>query len=229
MIAVACRSVQPVKGAPVNKTAEYMTFQDSKFDYIRHGAEPPALSGIASAFIGFWRRESRRAGKLLPSKADFTIQRLKPFLPAYYLAEWTGGDLINRLIGSELDRQLGETLTGHRFLSRYSGTQRAYFEALWPILLSQPCGIVTVRTRFRGDGSGQRIEGVALPLANSSGEPNYICGVGTVENIFEARSAKGVATAVIDYVRCIDVGAGLPENLPDPALFNQSAEGVWPA
>lgn len=203
-----------------------MTFQDSKFDYVRCGVEPPALSGIASAFIGFWRRESRRAGKLLPSKADFTIQRLKPFLPAYYLAEWTGSDLINRLIGSELDRQLGETLTGHNFLSRYSGAQRAYFEALWPMLLNQPCGIVSSRTRFRGDGSGQRIEGVALPLASTSGEPKYICGVGTVENIFEARTATGVASVIIDFVRSLDVGAGLPDNLPDPALFNQFAAEV---
>lgn len=203
-----------------------MTFQNSKFDYIRRGVEPPALSGIVSSFVGFWRRESRRGGKLLPSKADFTIQRLKPFLPAYFVAEWTGSELINRLIGSELDRQMGESLTGHCFLSRYSGEQRAYFEALWPMLLNHPFGIMSVRTRFRGDGSGQRIEGVSLPLADASGEPRYICGVGSVENVFEAHTATAAPTVMIDFVRCLDVGAGLPENLPDPELFNRSAKSV---
>lgn len=219
-----CRGM-PALGAPGDDTAGFMTVQRREFDYIRSGVVPPAPDGTVSAFVGFWRQEAARAGQPMPRKSDFTIKRLKPFLATYYVAEWTGDDLVNRLVGSELDRQLGETLTGCSFLARYSGDQRSYFETFWPLVLQQPCGVISARTRHRGDGNAQRIEGVALPLADASGTPRFLCGVGAVSNLFEARAATGIASVTIDYVRFLDLGAGTPADPPDPAVFNQSVVG----
>jgi len=220
-----CSRGMPALGAPGDDTAGFMTVQQRDFDYIRSGVVPPVQDGTVSAFVDFWRQEAARAGLPIPRKPDFTIQRLKPFLATYYVAEWTGDDLVNRLVGSELDRQLGETLTGCSFLARYSGAQRTYFETFWPLVLRQPCGVISARTRHRGDGNAQQIEGVALPLADASGVPRFLCGVGTVSNIFEARAANGIASVTIDYVRFLDLGAGIPDDPPDPALFNQAVSG----
>jgi|GEM_PF-1029395 len=178
------------------------------------------------AFITLWRQLAREQGpEGVPRKQAFTMQRLKPFLPHYFLAEWTGDDLQNRLVGSALDDQMGQRLTGESFLASYEGTQREYFKAFWAQLVDMPCGVTTRRTVHMGDDTTLRLSGVSLPLADQTGQVRYLCGVGDVARDFHhGAPAMSGRQVYIDHVQYLDVGFGLPDEVPDPSAFNAATD-----
>lgn len=185
-----------------------------------------APSRQVDAFITLWRQLAREQGpRSVPRKQAFTMQRLKPFLPHYFLAEWTGDDLQNRLVGSALDDQMGRRLTGESFLASYEGLQRDYFRAFWAQLVGLPCGVTTRRTVHMGGEATLRLSGVSLPLADKDGRVRYLCGVGDIARDFHhGAPASSSRQVYIDHVQYLDLGFGLPSEVPDPAAFNAATD-----
>ncbi len=190
------------------------------------GALGVAPSRQVDAFITLWRQLAREQGvKCVPRKQAFTMQRLKPFLPNYFLAEWTGDDLQNRLVGSALDDQMGRRMTGESFLASYEGLQHDYFKAFWAQLVEMPCGVTTRRTVHTGGETTLRLSGVSLPVADQTGQVRYLCGVGDIARDFHhgAPTASG-RQVYIDHVQYLDLGFGLPSEVPDPSAFNAATD-----
>lgn len=186
------------------------------------GTADEPLSRQVDAFVTLWHQLAReqRPGAV-PRKQAFTMQRLKPFLPSYFLAEWTGDDLLNRLVGSALDEKMGQRLTGQSFLASYEGIQRDYFKAFWAQLVALPCGVSTQRTVHLNGDTTLRLSGVSLPLADADGQVRYLCGVGDVaRDFYHGVPAGGERRVYIDHVQYLDLGFGLPSEVPDPSVFN---------
>lgn len=209
-----------------------VTGQAQQVHFSRNGNGSVPYLSHAEKFIDLWRDIASSAGASdadsdsaprVPAKADFSIQRLKPFLPSYYLSEWTAeGDLVNRLVGSALDDRLGSPHTGTSFLAHYEGGQRRYFETFWKQLLDTPCGVITGRTLHQGPDSKLRMVGATLPLADSAGDIRYLCGIAEIARDYQEDTGarEGERRVYIDHVQYVDLGFGIPTNWPDPAEFN---------
>lgn len=213
--------------------------QTSEIHFSRHGGTA-AMSPTkqVSAFVDLWRAlaEEQQAqapapqaeaspSRAVPQKRAFSMQRLKPFLPNYFLAEWTGDDLLNRLVGSALDEQMGQRLTGESFLASYKGDQRAFFHAFWQQLVEHPCGVVSTRTVYMDTDTTLRLSGVSLPLADQHGTVKFLCGVGDIARDFNHAGTSVSGRQVhIDHIQYLDLGFGLPSAVPDPALFNAATD-----
>ncbi|SDE12618.1 PAS domain-containing protein [Kordiimonas lacus] len=207
-------------------------FLTSDIHFTRHanGADIPASRQVA-AFVELWRQLAHaqtadaHAPARVPAKQAFTMQRLKPFLPNYFLAEWTGDDLRNRLVGSALDEQMGRRLTGESFLASYKGDQRDYFMAFWRQLVETPCGVITRRTIHLDGETTLRLNGASLPLADASGTVRFLCGVGDIAREFNhERVPQNGRHVFIDHIQYLDLGFGLPASVPDPAVFNAATD-----
>lgn len=220
-----------------------MTGQAQQVHFSRNGDGSVSYLSHAEKFIDLWRDIASSAGASsagasdadsdsaprVPAKADFSIRRLQPFLPSYYLAEWTDeGDLVNRLVGSALDDRLGSPHTGVSFLENYEGAQRRYFETFWKQLLDTPCGVMTGRTLHQGPDRKLRMVGTALPLTDAAGDVCYLCGTADIVRDFQEETGVkvGERRVYIDYVQYIDLGFGIPANRPDPAEFNALTDQV---
>lgn len=184
----------------------------------RHPALPKqTIEEKAEAFLSVWLDASTKRGGLVPRKPDFNIRNIKEFLPHYFLAEWDGEDLINRLVGTQLDVEMGAQLTGKSFFRRYKGEQRQYFQRLWRLVVEHPCGVLLGRTLPVDDCRSLQINAIDLPLADANGDVRYICGVATIDQRFCTHMDGRPASPVkIDFIRFLDLGFGLPKNTPSP-------------
>ncbi len=77
------------------------------------GAEAPAISSPAlRALYDLWL--DKRGSRPAPSRSDFTIEDLRPWLGHLMILDCDGEDISYRLYGTELVRIFGFDLTGRR-------------------------------------------------------------------------------------------------------------------
>ena len=166
--------------------------------------------------------------RLLPRRSQLTPRMLKDVLNSLFILEYLSPETIRfRLVGGRLTELLGGVqLTGQNNIDLVPPAQRPVRIARYLACANFPCGMHFAQPATLTTGLQVRIEHLILPiLPDEAGDPLQF--VGAAEELDAVEVWPGVSLAdqqrtyrrVVDHVRFVDIGAGIPEQDPGLALM----------
>ena len=143
-----------------------------------------------------WHRFFRHGR--LPSRADFSIEDLRPWLGKLILVDVLhnpdGIDLFYRVHGTKLAEILGQELTGKRLSDLQPPELRALIHAEYLEVLAARKPMVFRRRRSYGDLGTYLVERILLPLSRDGGTVDQVLSLADVVPGTHAPSDVPIAT-----------------------------------
>ena len=162
--------------------------------------------------IRCWQEMSRRFDQA-PPKAAFSPGKLARLLPYLYIVEREPlGGLAVRLIGSELQENLGGRPSDQRVFDVMLKPDWRLYENFISTCGQQICAGRLLRSVRLHDGLYKTIEALQVPLADKEGAARFILGVMTVRPFQDSSFSEEMMSpeAAILKARYADLGCGLP-------------------
>lgn len=147
---------------------------------------------------------------LAPTSETFLDTAHPVYAPSIYILEFSGSDIIIRLMGTALVERWKKDRTGQSFLTSQNPEVHKIFMANSSHIVNKPCGL-RATNRFRLSTS-QRVstEAVTLPLATAPERPARLV---SYSQMFEDPGDKEMVGGwenVVDH-EWVDLGAGVPD------------------
>lgn len=185
---------------------------------IASGADEPTPEtgfAVGDTLLAYYLSLPRNAGAGIPLRSDINPACLKKILPHIHISEWQPPDhLIVRLRGTVLDGQFQDPKEGGNMLDVVHGDDRANYCLALGRVFSLPCAAVFYRRMPDEFGQTLPFHMLALPLADSMGEPRFMVGASAIEGVpvwtFMEKAPFTVTDARLDAVHYIDIGSGIP-------------------
>jgi hypothetical protein len=177
------------------------------------------LQPVARELFEAWSRLPRVDG--VPMRASFDPISVVRILPVVSIFQRIGADDWRlRLIGTEIERRWGRSLTGLSYLDMMSAQAAAVTHCEFEMVRRQPCGSWSHRQVALTSGRRVQTETLRLPLRAADGAITLILGSNAELNPGSSRAldpSREVLT-VLDQ-EFFDIGAGLPDVrcIPEPA------------
>ena len=171
-------------------------------------AVPSFQTSECRGFYEYWQSLPRH--NLAPTSEIFLDASNPRYAPFVYILEFSGSDIVIRLMGTALVERWKADRTGEKFLTTQDAETKKVFLTNCSHIVSMPCGL-RATNRFRLS-AGQRVstEAIALPLAPGPGRPQRFV---SYSQMFEEPSDEdkvGGWEDVVDH-EWIDLGAGVPD------------------
>jgi hypothetical protein len=168
------------------------------------------LQPVASELLAAWSRLPMR--DCVPDRKGFDPMLIARILPAVSLLERVDHDEWRfRLIGTEIERRWGRSLTGCNLIDIVSAEAAADTLDQLRTVVRHPCGSWSLRRLELHSGRLSTVETLRLPLRAHDGHVNLILsGSGEISQRFgdEPDQARGIA-AIVEH-QFFDIGAGIP-------------------
>lgn len=169
------------------------------------------LSPESLHLLAAWK--SWRGERLLPRRRDMNLVSIARLMPALSLLEVSGPQrAVFRLAGSDIERLVGQRLTGRNFVTLAEpGLQAARGAMLWAAA-TQPCGIAGLQAISQSDGSLHRIQQFALPiLPDLDGAPVQLLVVTSrLPDLSRGVTSTDPLHLRGEFRQFIELGGGLP-------------------
>lgn len=163
----------------------------------------------------FW--DEVRGDRLLPSTGD-----IDPSQIAYILKDIAILDVIDpmnilyRLAGTGIAERMGEDPTGNNLIEMTAPETRAMVSKILYMIVSHPVGAIATYENVYSTGKRSVVESLYLPLQKAEGQSDRIVSVHSREKTvtYEDEQAHSTVAAKILELKWIDLGAGIPDEIP---------------
>ncbi|HZD26781.1 MAG TPA: PAS domain-containing protein [Alphaproteobacteria bacterium] len=177
----------------------------------------PFRTAAGLKLIAAWERW--RGRRLLPVESDIEPDDIASIVPQLMLLEYRGWDEVTfRWTGGQISEGLGQSLEGSNYLDLARSDVRAHRAERMARQMAQPCGACMVNIHRVETGILMPVEVVSLPVAPDRDDlPPLIIAVAAPsfsEMRMEGSSPQNLRERATEYF-CFDIGAGLPEPVPD--------------
>jgi hypothetical protein len=177
-------------------------------------------------FEAYWRSMQEKhavagVGGYVPARKLFNPMAISKLLPNVFMLERSDPKTITvRLTGSGLDQALERPLVNKNLMDIYRGDELDFFLELYGDVVEKPCGAAIKRHVVLSNGVRYDVKSVTLPLASKEGDVRYLLGMvgGQIAHLDPLGENTILAGTHISDCFYLDIGAGVPEQLP-----------VWPA
>lgn len=169
---------------------------------------------VTRDFLAYWQSLPRQ--DLVPDRKHFDPAKIPRLMPQIAILDvHSANEARFRLFGTGLVKLFGMDLTGKNYPDFYNEAARSLFNRMMMAQVSLPCGRVSaVRGQF-ADGQRARVEILSLPLAYEAADHAMaIAAVGVIETLGMGEPVLEITD--IEATVWIDIGAGVPDWLPDP-------------
>ena len=170
------------------------------------------LQPTARNLLDAWLRLERR--DCVPDRGLFNPMSVARILPVVSLVERIDDDEWRlRLVGTEIERRWGRTLTGCNYLDLVSSEAAPMMLEEFRQVIRQPCGSWSLRKLQLRSGATLTVETLRLPLRGADGSVNLILGCsGEISRAYHTAADNPRAIATIANRHFFDIGAGVPMN-----------------
>ena len=162
--------------------------------------------------IQCWKSLPRDPGKA-PLKTTFSPVNVSSLMPFLFLIERVKkGDLVVRLLGSELEQTLGCAGGDHRVFDAMMRKDWAFYDRFVQNCSDYICAGRLLRSVRMSDGLIKDVESLHVPLADKYGDVRFMLGVMTARTNRDASSRKclkATKSTILNY-QYVDIGCGLP-------------------
>lgn len=148
-----------------------------------------------------------------PQKTTFSPVKVSSLMPFLFLVEREEkGDLVVRLMGSELEETLGFRSGDRRVFDAMFRQDWSFYDSFVERCATHICGGQLLRSVKLKDGLVRDVESLHVPLADKDGVARFMLGVMTmrtnrdtsVDQVFTSPKS-----AILNY-QYVDLGCGLP-------------------
>ena len=169
------------------------------------------MGPVARQLLNAWSALPKR--DLVPDRRSFDPMAIARILPVVSLLERKGEDEWRfRLVGSELDRRWGRSLTGVRYRDIASPEAAAVVCREFAAVVEYPCASWSIRCVEYDSGRRAGIEALRLPLRGRDGRLGLILSCSGDPGARPVHDADRPRTLLrVVRQRFIDIGAGVPE------------------
>ena len=162
--------------------------------------------------IQCWQSMPREPGQA-PKKTTFSPGKVSNLMPFLFLIEReVEGGLIVRLLGSELEAQMGCSGGNRRVFDAMMRRDWAFYDHFLRGCADHICAGRLLRSVKLKDGLVRDVESLHVPLANNEGDAIYMLGVMS-NRASQGGGSAGRPTspksAILNY-QYVDLGCGLP-------------------
>ena len=169
-----------------------------------------ALGPVARQLLAEWSGLPKR--DCVPDRASFDPMAVASILPVVSLLQQLSADEWRfRLIGTELERRWGRSLTGCNYIEIVSPDVAAIMRREFSAIVEHPCGSWSMRRLQFQSGQLVEVETLRLPLRSDDGEMTLVLScsgeVGTTKPFSPDQPREIIAVA---QQRFFDIGAGTP-------------------
>jgi len=168
------------------------------------------LKPVARELLAAWSQLPMR--ECVPDRRSFDPLSIARILPVVSLIERTSDDEWHlRLIGTEIERRWGRSLTGCNYLDLLAPEAAGATLREFRGIVEHPCGSWSLRRLQLNSGELTTVETLRLPLRASEGSGNMIlsCSGEIGRNALStARQPRSIVT--IADQQFFDIGAGVP-------------------
>lgn len=163
--------------------------------------------------LAYWNGLPRR--HLVPDRKHFDPVKIPHLMPRIAILDVYSADVARfRLFGTGLVKLFGQDLTGKNYPDFYNTAARGLFNKMTMAQVALPCGRVSVVRGQFADGQRARAEILSLPLDHeTAGHALAIAAVGVIEKLGIGEPVLEITD--IEETAWIDIGAGVPDWLPD--------------
>jgi hypothetical protein len=170
------------------------------------------LQPVAQELLSAWLRLPRTDGPV-PMRANFDPMSIARILPVVSLFERTGEDRWRmRLIGTEIERRWGRSLTGKNYTDVMTPAAAASTLCEFKAVCGHPCGSLSRRHLSLRSGRQLNAETLRLPLRANDGTISLILSCsGELSDRFLHESDQWQEVVTMVEQEFFDIGAGVPE------------------
>jgi hypothetical protein len=169
------------------------------------------MGPVARQLLSAWSALPKR--DMVPDRQSFDPMAIARILPVVSLLERKGEDEWRfRLLGTELDRRWGRSLTGVSYTDIASPEAAALMRRELAIVVEHPCASWSIRCVEYESGCRAGIEALRLPLRGRDGRLGLILscsGDPGARRVADSDQPRRILKIIRQ--RFIDIGAGVPE------------------
>jgi len=162
--------------------------------------------------IQCWQSLPRDPGQA-PQKTTFSPVNVSSLMPFLFLIErMEKGDLVVRLLGSELEQTLGCVGGNYRIFDAMMRKDWAFYDRFVQNCSDYICAGRLLRLVRMKDGLTKDVESLHVPLADRDGNVRFMLGVMTVRANRDASSSerfRSPKSTILNY-QYVDIGCGVP-------------------
>lgn len=125
----------------------------------------------------YW--QGKRRGDALPGRPDIDPVELRAYLGRVAIAEVRDGELVYRLVGSELVEEWGFEATGRRIVDTLPAEQTETVMTAYRTVLAQACPVLAKLPMRTRPWCGPLIDALLLPLARDGRTVDMVLAYGT--------------------------------------------------
>jgi hypothetical protein len=141
---------------------------------------------VLSALHAYW--QAKRAGRSMPSRRQIAPEEIKPLLPHIMLAEVVDGARFRyRLVGTEVERRYGKSLTGGFIDELLDSDYGANVLALYARLMAERRPLFSRDRVEAASGAYMISERVMLPLSENDQDVNMVISAQTYRSDTSSR------------------------------------------
>jgi hypothetical protein len=168
------------------------------------------LKPVARELLVAWSRLAMR--EFVPDRQSFDPMSIARILPVVSLIERTSDDEWHlRLIGTEIERRWGRSLTGCNYLELLSPQAASKTLREFRAIVEHPCGSWSLRRLQLSSGELTTVETLRLPLRASDGFGNMILSCsGEISRAFHSTAHERRRIVTVADQQFFDIGAGVP-------------------
>jgi hypothetical protein len=181
------------------------------------------LQPVAQQLLAAWSRLPRHDG--VPMRSSFNPMSVARILPVISLFERTGeAQWRMRLIGTEIERRWGRSLTGSYCSDVMSPAAAAATLCEFEAISGQPCGSWSLRHLELRSGRQIDAETLRLPLRAKDGSVSLILSCsGELTDRFMHENDQWREVVTVLEQQFFDIGGGIPDVTCTPSAAVQAA------
>ncbi|HBM89681.1 MAG TPA: hypothetical protein DD437_14135, partial [Rhodobiaceae bacterium] len=125
-------------------------------------------------------------------------------------------NILYRLAGTGIAERMGEDPTGNNLIEMTAPDTRAMVSKILYLIVSHPVGAIATYENVYSTGKRSVVESLYLPLQKAEGQSDRIVSVHSREKTvtYEDEQAHSTVAAKILELKWIDLGAGIPDEIP---------------
>lgn len=178
-------------------------------------------SGVASntqSLFEYWC--SLRGREIVPNRSDVKPVAILPLLPNLVILEYRDdGALVFRLAGTVFADSLGFELTGANLFDHIAPHQCDNAKHRMGVVRDYPCGLLFSEKLQSKYNTPFISEVICLPLRDSKGQITQLLGCASlIEHGVKGSLLNAPAHMITVTAQFLDIGAGLPQTIPDEIL-----------
>jgi hypothetical protein len=184
------------------------------------------MGPVASELLAAWTLLPKH--ECVPYRESFDPMAVARILPVVtLLQQGDDGDWRFRLVGTEVDKRWGRSLTGIKCIEIAAPEMAAIIHREFGEVIRQPCGSWSVRRVEFHSGRCATIETLRLPFRAKDGSVSLILG-SSGELPAPTTDAPDRPSAIVTIVqqRFFDIGAGVPINDVLSRAADHSSSGM---